>query len=251
MRKLVFGVSATMIFAALFGCDAGGPQITAGAHSMEQDIEFYFPTQSALTTILAVQGENGLTEDLTFQFGAQTTIDDRPARIWIIAPDNGKPDTNYLVSTDEALFLYDTPLSAPEKLLQLPLVAGASWKRFSTQAGEDFVGGSTDTTVQVPLGLRDLLDNGNTGLDDPVWDYAARLYPFAGQNESTVLGTDDLITADGTYYPGALKVVTVGYGDNRNYFWFVPGIGLAKYVINATLLDPDGTSHGEIIYFQR
>lgn len=250
MRKYFFGVVATVLFAALFGCDAGGPQISASAERNVEDLEYYFPTQSGLTTVLSVVNENGVTESLRFSFEGKSEIDGRDAYIWVITPDNGVADTNYVVRTAEALFLYDTPASSPEKLLQVPLTPGATWKRFSTRAGEDFVAGS-DTTINVPLGLRDLLDNGNTGVDDPNWDYAARLYPFTGQNETVVLGTEELRTLDGSRYPGTLKIVTTSYGDARNYFWFVPGVGLAKYVVNANLLDPDGTRRGEIVYFEK
>jgi hypothetical protein len=66
----------------------------------------------------------------------------------------------------------------------------------------------------------------------------------------TVEEAGTLYLTNGDYYTAAYRVSTETGGVLTNYYWFVPGVGLVKYVIGATEDNPaNGNIVGELMEY--
>ncbi|PWB76433.1 hypothetical protein C3F09_00245 [candidate division GN15 bacterium] len=197
----------------------------------------YFPSAHGWTTVFNVtNGTN--TGTLTFYVGGETSLQDRPAYRWLIIPSTGTPDTNYVVIGPTSLTVYQDTLASPEYILQAPLTSGSTWLRYPDQPIEvidttsiltDITGGKLDTTTTDPS--------------------VKKLLPVEGSNEVTVAAIEEVTTANDLHFTGAVKVSNTNRDGSTNSYWFVPGVGMVKYVIAATPDNPDGVTKGELGFY--
>ncbi len=191
----------------------------------------YLPLTEGYTTIYSVSYANGTDDMVTLRVGNQVQLTATSAVQWFSSSNEGL-DTGYVHASSDAVYFFESTSSSPEKILELPLVTGNSWSRFSdTYIDDQFIDIITDW------------DDSETG------ETVAKTFPSTGADIMTVAGAEGLRLGDGTYYSGAVKVYNEStIAGKRNYYWFVANVGLVKYVIGATDSSyPDGDIVGELI----
>jgi len=234
MQKLIVALAIAIV---VFGCTrhsstSSFSTVPTGGNALSP----YFPAALGWTSVFNVS-TSGSTSTLTFYVGGEISVHGQDAYRWVIIPSLSSPDTNFVVVDQTSLLVYQDSLTSPEHLLQLPLTAGSSWLRFPEQADvyldtgsvlTDITGGKLDTTTGPGPEVR-------------------RLLPVDGGNELTVAAIEELTTASDQHFSGAVKISNVDRDGRTNTYWFVAGVGLVKYVIGATTLNPNGVTVGEII----
>ena len=210
----------------------------------------YFPLDPGYTMIYSVTTPD-TTSEITFSVGARVHIGMADAVSWIIVSGMGSVDTSYLVATDSALYYLETPYASPEKILSLPLTPGATWPRYYnynvTGIYDDGIGTAFDSTVggnggfSEPLGdTTSAVDSSNTNNNGGV---AAKNYPSEGANTFTVVGVEQVDLGTLGTFSDAVKISNVGYGRTTNFYWFVPNVGLVKYLLGT---NADGTATPQV-----
>ena len=176
------------------------------------DIARYFPLDEGYSTFYRIRHCDGTNEVATFKVGREVIIGGTSAVEWLSSDDGGF-DTSYFEVTDSAIYYYRYTAYPREKILQLPLEPGNSWSRYSDSEND------TDT------------DGGFTGT-------------------MTVEQIERLELSSGEFYGRALRVSNAGAAGTTNYYWYVSGIGLVKYVIGATSNSyPEGKIVGELVLY--
>ena len=75
-------------------------------------------------------------------------------------------------------------------------------------------------------------------------------YPALGSTYLTVKGFEDLQLSTGTYYSSALKISSTNPQGSQSYFWYVAGVGLVKYVLDAPgASESEGREVGELVQY--
>jgi hypothetical protein len=145
-------------------------------------------------------------------------------------------DTGYFYVDGNSLYYFDGAGAAPEKVLEAPLTVGRSWLRF--------------TPVNVNQGLDNLLDilTGNNGgkasdSSDTGGLTATKSFPTIGANYFIIGAIEEINLDNGNSYQNCIRVENQSNGFT-NYYWYAPGVGLVRYVINAT---PNSYPGGEIV----
>ncbi len=211
-------------------------------------LAYYFPVNEGSTATYQVVHADGSTELITHRIDAQTEINSSPARIWLTIIGKGSPDTSYTVSTDSAVYVYDNTRSIPEQVLHLPLRPGSSWERysygnigtgFSDNGGTNDGSGQTGSdTVKYPV------DTNGSGFN-------SKVIPTDGSNVLTIDRVETLVLSNGDVYAGALRVSNSMNTSGVNHYWYVPGIGLTKYVVGASDSYPNGQTMGELVAYHK
>ena len=129
-------------------------------------------------------------------------------------------------------------------MLEAPLTVGRSWLRF--------------TPVDVNQGQDNLLDilTGNDGgkASDPSDGaktddantgglIATKSFPTIGANYFIISALEEIYLDNGNSYQNCIRVENQSNGFT-NYYWYAPGVGLVRDVINAT---PESFPSGEIV----
>jgi len=120
-------------------------------------------------------------------------------------------------------------------VLEAPLTVGRSWLRF--------------TPVDVNQGQDNLLDilTGNDGAktDDANTGglIATKSFPTIGANYFIISALEEIYLDNGNSYQNCIRVENQSNGFT-NYYWYAPGVGLVRDVINAT---PESFPSGEIV----
>ena len=192
-------------------------------------VELYFPLNEGYTTVYTVSSNNGATEEtVTFQASERVPIQGIEAVIWIGRSDISL-DTGYFYAGSAALYYYDDINSVPEKVLDFPLVVGNSWTTndINTNDYTDIITGSKD-------------DGGGAN---------SKTFPTISAINFSVDQIEQLVLNSGDYYSNAVRVSSYTNG-KYNYYWYVQGIGLVRYVIGATVSTyPNGEVVGELIEY--
>lgn len=238
---IVFGAAIAAMAIGWIGCSDTTEIITDSRPQPAVQVVYYFPLNEGDTTVFDVT-TSGLTEQKTFAMTGAVKLGSADAQRWVISSGENV-DTSYLVATDDALYFLETPLAKPEKILALPLTPGASWPRFYnydvTGYYSDFNYGDLDTNAESDLG-----DPYGSNTDSTTGgEVLAKNYPSNGANTFTVVGSETVVLSGLGSFPDAVKITNVGYGGTTNLYWYVPGIGLVKYMIGT---DADGTSTPEV-----
>ncbi len=248
MIKYLFVTTVICLVLAWAGCSntPGEPARSSGAPL----VAAYFPLAPGYTMVYSVTTPD-TTKQITFSVGDHRNIGMADAVNWIVVSGTGSVDTSYLVATDSALYYLETPYSSPEKILSLPLTPGATWPRYYnynvTGTYNDGIGTAYDSTA-----------GGNGGFSEPLGDttsavdslhtnnnggVAAKNYPSEGANTFTVVGVGQVDLGTLGTFSNAVKLSNIGYGGTTNLYWFVPNVGLVKYLLGT---NADGTATPQV-----
>ena len=221
------------------GSSVGSPE----AHSIG-DIARYFPLDEGYSTFYRIRHCDGTDETATFKVGREVIIGGTSAVEWL-SSDDGGIDTSYFEVTDSAIYYYRYTAYPREKILQLPLEPGNSWSRYSDSENDtDTDGGFTD----IITGDDDDYKYSDTTTDNT--DLFGNSFPTIGSGTMTVEQIERLQLSSGEFYGRALRVSNAGAAGTTNYYWYVSGVGLAKYVIGATSNSyPEGKIVGELVLY--
>jgi hypothetical protein len=238
--KYVVAIAVAAIAVVWAGCSSGSNSSYEPSSTTESQVEFYFPLDPGYSVVYSVTS-GGVTQQETYTIGTTLKIGSADAVRWIVRNGAGNLDTSFLVSTDSALYFLETAASEPEKILSLPLTSGNSWPRYNNY---DVTGYTTYTNLGTgtnsgglggTLGGKDTTGNGGM---------AAKNYPSTGANTFTVVDVNT-VDVDGLgTLAGAVKLSNIGYNGTMNYYWFVPGLGLVKYMIGTTA---GGTGASQVV----
>ncbi len=194
-------------------------------------VEVYFPLNEGYTTIYNVTYLNGGSEQVTFKASDKVRIDGIDAVIWVGSSSNSL-DTGYFYAASNTLYYYSSVGADPEKILQLPLTSGTSWQTNDINSN-DFTDIITNT------------DADTTG--DP--NINAKDFPTVSAVNFTVEQIEPIDLNSGSHYNNAVRISTPN-GTRKNYYWYVEGIGLVRYVIgSSTTSYPEGDIVGELINY--
>lgn len=204
----------------------------------------YFPLTPGFTSEFKVEQANGLVNLVTFEIGDQVTYQNQTAWEWI-SQTKGVEDTGYLVQSGDGLYFLDPDEYSREKLLELPLKIGNSWFRFEQTIIDSFPIDDGGDIIVGDGGSGDGQDD-----QDTVSVFGPQLsYPVTGSNNMSVQAIEEIILKDGSHYSGAVRVHNEG-PNGHNFYWYVPKIGLVRYIIgtDAQASDEKGTV-GDLISF--
>lgn len=192
------------------------------------EVESYFPLNYGYTTIYQVSYATGYSERVTYR--ADDTTDIRGLQvISMIGVSGSSIDTGYFYVNGNALYYFRDKSSDPEKILELPFSNGYTWY------SKDL---TTDSLIDITTGTKNSSDS--TGIN-------AKTFPTISNIEYTVDNIESLELNNGHYYSNAVRISTPN-GTKYNYYWYVGGVGLVRYVIGATTTSyPNGDIVGEIL----
>jgi hypothetical protein len=247
MIKYLFVSTVICLVLAWAGCSnsPGDSTNSSGAPL----VAAYFPLAPGYTMIYSVTTPD-TTKEITFSVGEHKNIGMADAVNWIVVSGTGSVDTSYLVATDSALYYLETPYSSPEKILSLPLTPGATWPRYYNY---NVIGTYND-------GIGTAYDSSNGGFTQPLGDTtssgsadssntnnnggtAAKNYPSEGANTFTVIGVEPIDLGTLGTFSDAVKISNIGYFGTTNLYWFVPNVGLVKYLLGT---NADGTATPQV-----
>jgi len=200
----------------------------------------YFPLDEGYTSIYSIKGTDGISRTVTFRVGDEISTLDGTVIEWISNDPKTGLDTGFFQVTSTAIYYRENITSAPEKILQLPLSPGQTWDRFE------------DSDVKITTDFKSfddvLIEGAKTDyvLDTAVISIYAtyKNLPIIGEAIMTVEEAGPLQLTNGDYYTAAYRISTETAGVLTNYYWFVPGVGLVKYVTGAT---DDNPANGDVV----
>lgn len=197
----------------------------------------YFPIAEGYSTQLSVSYADGGSAIHTYEIGAPQMYNyytAYPLRVYSKAQ---LASTSYLVVTDSALFIFENGGSTAAKVLDLPLYAGRTWDR---NDGSELTGLTNDSDLGT--GGEDTGGGQTENGDNPSDPDGPQLFPSTvGQQTMTVQARETIYLPDGQAFSGTYRVQNENASGGKNYYWYAPGVGLVKYVINA---DPNDMTHG-------
>lgn len=259
-------IAGLVALAVLAGCSDDADRLTSSDATFDPaPVAAYFPLAPDYATMVNVQYADGGSETVVFEVGKKQPLYEYEAYPLYAWDKNNQRTTSYIVVTDSALFIMASGRSTPEKMLSLPLRPGASWdrhdltelSRFEAEDEED--SGSEDLQTgdeDDPSGdlegfgtddqADDESDNENGAVDEPV----QVSFPTTGGSQMQVQTVESIALSDGTVFAGAVRIATAGAYGKTNYYWYVPGVGLAKYVLGASQQNPySGSEVGEVVTY--
>lgn len=251
MTRIAFsGAVLLLLLAFAVGCSDGTDSATSSSSPfLAKPVTQYFPIAPDFGSVMMVKNPDGRTETVTYQFGNMMLMGGHEAYPWIEYDSRNNASLSYLVAVDSALFLYEYAGAQPQKLLDLPLVPGATWDRFDAAELTQSSDVSDPTDPDAP----DYKDPGtqDTSSVDPGGDGDPQLSPgdlVTGGREMMVTAIETIELNNGLVFSGAVRIRNVDAYGNTNHYWFVPGVGLAKYVLGVSTYNPyDGNQVGEIV----
>lgn len=229
-RNVIFVSIAALALTAgigLLGCsDNTIEHITSISDRNASDTQgpSYFPLEEGFEITYAVT-QNGVTEYQEFWIGESRTIDEVTYYPWI-TKQQLRVDTAWFRETSTGLYYYTSLTATPERVLAYPVTTGAVWSRYDV----DNIDGD-QTGIDDYLGGDDQVSSEQDGDEPIVGDF-----PVTGSGNLTAESIGTLELDSGVRYSGALKIHNTGSG-GYNCYWFVPGIGLARYAVGACETD--------------
>jgi len=242
IRNLTVGAVSLfgLVFLVWLGCSTNNSGSSVGPLNQQSasDIVLYFPLNQGYSTTYEIRSSDGSIETVNFKVGKEVTFLGRPVVEWLSYDKQGI-DTTYFEVTETALYYYTSSRYPCEKILELPLEPGHSWSRYSQGQtyGDSTNGGFTDI-------ITDYRYKDNNGDTTTITPPLGKTFPTIGSGEMTVEQIERLEMSSGALYSDAVLISNGGTLGKKNYYWFVPGIGLVKYVIGAT---PDSYPEGDIV----
>lgn len=216
---------------------------------MLSEIAKMFPATPGFQTTFIVTQSNGVTEVVTYTVGDEVAFGYATAHEMNIRSSSGERKTTYFVFSDSALYFYENSNATPEKVLSLPFTAGSSW-----DLSDELPGTFTDSD---PVDA-DTTSNGIKGDDDAEepkpgdegnGGAAGKAFPGSSSGTFTIEQIETLLLSNGSNMSGTV-LVRNDAPSATNYYWFTPGIGLIRYVLDADPNDKyDGTEVGELINY--
>lgn len=200
------------------------------SESSDSQVESFFPMSQGYTTIYNVTYNNsGTSEIVTFRAGAKQQFQSSEVTPWF-GYSNSSIDTGYFYASSDALYYLSYLGDSPDKLLEFPLSTGKSWDSDS----------NGDIYIDIITGQKDTTDSGGT---------FGKTFPTISSVEYTINQVDGVTLDHGVFYSNAVLVSTPN-GNKTNYYWYVNGIGLVRYVVGATHVSfPSGDIVGELIQY--
>lgn len=248
VRKLfIIGVSALLICALWGGCSKDDTaNLGSRSSTSASGAGMYFPLNEGYSTTYTVKYAGGSQETVRYEAGREVDFGDGQAIEWHSFASNGAVNTSYFRASESAIDHYSDLSESPQRILELPFEFGHTWT--AQVSGDDSFGDTFDSlaanTDPDDKGGADTTDN-NDNNGEPLFSY-----PALGSVYLTVDGFEGLQMSNGTYYSSALKVSSSNQHGDESYFWYVAGVGLAKYVIDATGADyPEGRIVGELVQY--
>ena len=230
-KKVVIVIFVTSAMLMWAGCSDNNDVIVSGNNTIQlSGVESYYPLTEGYQTTYAVHDIGGSDVTITNRItGTDTT--QGFALICQTAQIGLTTDTGYFYLGADAILYFDYPSATPEKFLQTPLTNGSVWDRFPT-IQDDFSGILPDW------------NNGNNSNSKTV--------PTDGSSQMIVVGSDFVTLSHGDSYSFAIKVVNTGSNGTQNAYWFVPGVGLVKYILGVSQNDPTtGNVVGELTSYKQ
>ncbi len=193
------------------------------------DASVYFPTTEGYVTRYSIHNTDGTSDQISFTMGKVVDVKGQPAHIWV-ASKNHLTDSSYICVTSDAVYFYDNASSTGEKILQLPLQVGHYWTRFPESGTYTYGDDYTDII---------------TGENDSSGSGLKKLYPSEGSSTMVVEKVEEIKLENGAYYSNAVRISNEAVESGmKNYYWFVPKIGLVRYVLGT----PEGNySSGDVV----
>jgi hypothetical protein len=262
VRPAVFCLAA---MAMLAGCSDGPDRITTPSSAFNQaPVAAYFPLAPDYATVVSVRYSNGAKETVIFEVGEKQPLYEFEAYPLYAWDKYNNRTTSYVVVTDSALFMVaSSSSSTPEKFLSLPLRPGAGWDRHDVSELTQYSADSDDGSIDIEAGnndgtpdelyddgMDDQADDGNDNAESAQDRPVLASFPTSGGTQMQVQTVESIVLSDGTVYAGAVRVANTGANGLTNYYWYVPGVGLAKYVLGASPRDPyTGSVVGEVVNY--
>lgn len=260
MRKFLPVLMLVAVVALLAACSSEGDNNLTSSNSPA--ILSYMPAQAGYSAYYHEIDADGHSQVVRFHVGDPAQLGSENAREWIYSSSTGDEKVSFIQVKNDCILIYDPTLAATEKILQLPLEPGASWQRYSGSYGVfgDNGGGSdggtindqhvnTDTSSTPGGAGGENFSGNNKGYTD---DEALGSFPTEGSGEMMVDDIETIELTSGTVYSNAIRISNSGTSGRMNYYWYVQGIGLVKYVINAqSPSDGSGQLVGELLSFSR
>lgn len=238
-------VSAIAMACLIFvGCSDDSIIITnspEGDGQQLSEIQRMFPSEVGYQTIFDVTQANGSSEIVTYTVGEEVIFGYSTAHEMHVRSNSGERYTNYFQFTDSALYFYEYWSDDPEKVLSLPLSSGSSWGKTDgiVEIADDTTDTPADTTDNQNDNVKDTDEGNDRGTN--------KNFPGNNAGEFTIEGIESLALANGEMFSGVIRVRNDG-GGLTNYFWFAPGVGLVRWVLEADQNDKfDGAEVGELI----
>ena len=246
VRKLsIIGMTALLICALWGGCSKDDTaNLGSRSATTSSGVGLYFPLNEGYSTTYTVQHSNGNHETVRYEAGREVDLGGSPAVEWHSFTSNGAAATSYFKATESTIDHYSGVTDSPRRILELPLELGHTW---TAEVSDD--GGYPDNYDSLATNT-DPGDKNDADYDDFDGDGPLFSYPALGSMYLTIAGFEGLQMSNGTYYSSALKVTSVNQYGDESQFWYVAGVGLVKYVLDATGTDfPEGREVGELVQY--
>jgi hypothetical protein len=203
------------------------------------DATYYFPLNQGYTTTYEIRSANGSRDFATFEVGKEVPFLGTIAHEWFSISD-ATVDIGYFVVTSTELFYYKDVNSTPEKILQIPLNPGRSWYRY--YGDQEIDDNGNDDFTDIITDDRNKYEDEDTTVTDSGFQKLS--FPTTGYWEMTVEQVERLELSNSDFYSDAVRISNGGNAGKTNYYWYVPGVGLVRYVISAS---PDSYPNGDIV----
>jgi len=245
LRALLFVITvlAVALCFGWVGCtNETTSTLDSSGYTTTGQLNSYFPTNQGRVSTFQIRQADGSTELITMTAGPQTTISNRPATMWLVKHGNNAPDTSYSVVTDSSVYFYENAGATPERILKLPLQPGNTWDRYTyidinTGIDSGNGGGGPDT-------LQGTNGGGMRGIN-------AKSFPTEGANTLRIDKSETVSLSNGEVYAGAVRVSNTNDNGLTNYYWYVPGLGLTKYLLGAGSATSTAQTTGELVSYYR
>lgn len=235
---LVLLVTAGIFCFGWYGCSDDTIVSRSGSGENSSEIDTYFPLSEGATRLFKVTQSNGLSQTVSIRVGKNINLKGVEVVEWI-STSNGIVDTSFFRATNSSLFYYENKNSDPETILALPLNIGYSWERFNYQANDDII-------------IDSVIDDSVDPVHEDTTDQIIILnknFPSSGAISMSVENIEQLQLKNGKHYSHAVKISNWDEsGLKKNYYWYVPNLGLVKYVKGASSGNADdGYLLGELL----
>jgi len=244
-KLLIIGAIALLICALWAGCSKDNTaNLGSRSSTSSSGAGLYFPLNEGYSTTYTVRHSNGNHETVRYEAGREVELGGSTAVEWHSFASNGAVTTSYFRASESAVDHYSGVNDSPQRILELPLEFGHTW---TVQVSvDDSWGNSYDSLItNTDTGDKSGPDTSGIYGDGPLFSY-----PALGSTYLTVDGFEGLQMSNGTYYSSALKVSSSNNFGDESYYWYVAGVGLVKYVLDATGADyPEGREVGELVQY--
>ncbi|MCK4460207.1 MAG: hypothetical protein KAW46_00295 [candidate division Zixibacteria bacterium] len=244
-RTALLTAMAVLVVGILWlACSKNSPVINGSpSATITSGIGMYFPLNEGYSTTYSVNYSNGNHETVRYEAGREIPFGSATATEWHSFTTLGDVSTSYFKINAISIDHYAGLSESPRRILELPLELGHTWA-VEVNSGDDYYGyyDSLSTNNDDDKDADDIIITDNDG---PLFSY-----PALGSIYLTVEGFEGLTLDNGTYYSSALKISSTDRSGSTSYYWYVAGVGLVKYVTDATGSDfPEGQVVGELVTY--